>query len=689
MNVDKIWLLSDLIGTNKILFKIPVYQRNYDWSEDNCVRLVNDVQKIVEIGEKHFLGTIVYMETKASHKLREDIIIDGQQRLTTLMICLKALADLSKETEPDVYDEIVNEFLNNTHCSEEYKIKLKPIKTDDEQFVQLLKDDYDNMDEYSHIKLNYDVIKNKLSKILEKGFSCGDILDALNKLEVVEIELIEGEDDPQIIFESINSTGLDLSNSDLIRNFLLMSDTNQDKLYEDYWLKIEQGLRLKNDYRYLELFFQQYIIFKTSQPINSKRLYDLFVKLFKDSNFTHEDCLKELLYYSTIFKTFINENNEYSEKTNKLLRNIRQLDQTTCYPFLLNVFNDYKNNVIDEKVLENILHLLLTYLVRRLVCGVPSNSLRGLFTYLYNRIFKVESNKKRYYETINKYLFTLTTKDRMPSDQLFEESLKHNNLYNMHNLCRFILTDIENGDGKEKIAIDNLTIEHIMPQTINVDWSHINVDDHVKYLHTLGNLSVTGYNSELSNKSFEDKKNIIKQHSKANVLNQDVIDKNSWGVKEIENRANRLAKIVKDRYTHTIINDNSIEFDYIKTITLNQYNDVTGKRMVSFKFNNDVYRQNKFALMLLDVLKIIDNENHDKLLELAITKYSISKTAKPSLSTDEKDLRWALKVSDDIYMEGNLSASRCVYTIKLILEKLNIDISQFTINIIEENEDDE
>lgn len=150
------------------------------------------------------------------------------------------------------------------------------------------------------------------------------------------------------------------------------------------------------------------------------------------------------------------------------------LNQTTCYPFLLHVFDDYHHNVIDEATVEKILHFILSYLLRRLVCGVPSNTLRGLFTYLYNRIFKVSSNKKKYYESLNKFLFTVSSKDVVPSAAEFERSLQRANIYGNNALCRFLLLDIENGDGKEVLQAENLTIEHIMPQTLSADWNYIN-----------------------------------------------------------------------------------------------------------------------------------------------------------------------------------------------------------------------
>lgn len=217
-------MLRDFIGTNKVLFRIPVYQRNYDWSDSNCNRLLDDVYTIIETGDKHFLGTIVFMAAKSGgFALQEYIIIDGQQRLTTLMLILKALSVVAQSVGDECYHEIEEQYLHNKYCDEEFKVKLKPIKTDNRQFLLLLNGKLDEMDEETHIYQNFMLCKERFERWCSRGINPSAVLDALTKLEIVEIVLTKGEDDPQVIFESINSTGLELSNADLIRNYLLMN----------------------------------------------------------------------------------------------------------------------------------------------------------------------------------------------------------------------------------------------------------------------------------------------------------------------------------------------------------------------------------------------------------------------------------------------------------------------------------
>jgi uncharacterized protein with ParB-like and HNH nuclease domain len=588
MDANKLWMLRDFIGANKVLFKIPVYQRNYDWSETNCNRLLDDIQTIIDTSEKHFLGTIVFMASNnGGFALQEYIIIDGQQRLTTLMIMLKALSDVADKVGDSCSQEIKEQYLFNKWCDEKYKVKLKPIKSDSNQFLLMLNGKIEEMDEDSHIYLNYDNCRKRFEKWYSKGIQPTQILEAMTKLEIVEIVLTQGQDDPQVIFESINSTGLELTNSDLIRNFLLMDAKDQERLYEDYWLYIEKALKKGLDYSNLDLFFTQYLAYKTNSPVSSRCLYGKFVKLFKTSNYTQESILKELKYFADIFKTFIYGNDAYSVTVNQIMKKIRMLKQTTCYPFLLHVFDDYNRSIIDNSTLEKILQFLLSYLLRRMVCGVPSNSLRGLFIYLYNRVFKVKTNKKKYYESINKFLFTVSSKDIVPSKSAFGHALQTANIYRNSALCKFLLLDIENGDSKETLKSDNLTVEHIMPQTLNADWKQISAIDHERYLHTLGNLSVTGYNSELSNKDFLEKKNIIRENSKAVILNSDVLDKKAWGPDEIKARSTRLAKIILEHYPIEEVKDDSIAFEYMIPISLNDYSHITGKKLVSFNFCGD------------------------------------------------------------------------------------------------------
>lgn len=240
MQPYKAWLFSDIIEKNKRVFKVPVYQRNYDWSNIQCEKLYRDIIIANERDHKHFTGTIVYIVGLDGSTLNEVLIIDGQQRLTTMYILLKALYDAAKGVSVRIETEI-EEVMFNRNCDEKYKLKLKPVKSDNEQLLLLIKDKTDEMDRNSNIYKNYITFKNLIEETITSGLELNDILNGIKKLEMVEIVLDKSQgDEPQKIFESINSTGLELSLADLIRNYLLMDDLNQDELYENYWSSIEK-----------------------------------------------------------------------------------------------------------------------------------------------------------------------------------------------------------------------------------------------------------------------------------------------------------------------------------------------------------------------------------------------------------------------------------------------------------------
>lgn len=308
----------------------------------------------------------------------EYLIIDGQQRLTSITLLLQALIDLSLDSDPQTA-KMIESFLTNQYSPEEYKIKLKPIKSDNSQYQALLNHHLDKIDKNGHIYKNYEVAKKIFSSWINSGIKPREIFTALRNLQVVGISLKKGEDDPQIIFESINSTGVALTNSDLIRNFLLMGDHDQDRLFDEYWLPIENALRRNNDNSQLDLFFRQYVIMKSHSTVVERKVYSTFVKIFKENNLTHESTLQELRKYVEIYSAFLYpEESSYSDSVKAYLADLNQLNQTTCYPFLMHVFADFKNNVIDDLTLNNVLKLVTVYLIRRAICNIPSNSLNGL-----------------------------------------------------------------------------------------------------------------------------------------------------------------------------------------------------------------------------------------------------------------------------------------------------------------------
>lgn len=415
MKANRMWLFSDVLEKNKRVFKVPVYQRNYDWTNIQCEKLFQDIMKAGENNRQHFTGTVVYIDdVNGGSGLNEVLIIDGQQRITTMYILLKALYDASKGVSARIEDE-VQEVMFNRHCDEKYKVKLKPVKTDNEQLMLLIKDKVDKMDRNSNVYKNYVIFKNLIEATVAKGHELNDILEGIKKLEIVEIILdkLQG-DEPQKIFESINSTGLELSLADLIRNYLLMDDENQDELYEEYWLEIEKNV----GYRNLGDFVINFLNSQITGSVNSKNAYRLFKEHCQNNGLSHKDVLTALRGTSKYYGAFIGEIECYSARVTKYLNAFNMIKQTTVLPLLFRVFDDYEARNIDENTLCSVLECLLTYFVRTNACEINKNMAKFMKS-LYDRV--IDGNYEHYYERFVMFLNDIRANDRMPTDKEFRE----------------------------------------------------------------------------------------------------------------------------------------------------------------------------------------------------------------------------------------------------------------------------
>lgn len=458
MRPDKVWLFGDLLEKNKRVFNVPVYQRNYDWTNIQCEKLYQDIMIASKRDHKHFMGTLVYIIGIDGSNLSEVLIIDGQQRLTTVYILLKALYDASKDVSIRIEEEI-KEVMFNRNCDEKYKVKLKPIKSDNEQLLLLIKDQIDNMDRNSNIYKNYIMFKNLIKETLDSGLELSDILDGIKLLEMVEIVLDKAQgDEPQKIFESINSTGLDLSLADKVRNYVLMDDEKQDELYADYWLEIEKNVGYHN----LEDFIINFLNSRIGKSVNKNNAYQLFKEHCEENHLTHEAVLKELKKNSKYYGAFIGEHKFYDKEITDYLNAFYTIKQTTVLPLIFKILNDYEEDNINRDTLCNVLDYLLTYYIRITTCEINKN-LSKFMKSIYDRV--IDKNYENYYEKFVVFLNNLRANDRMPTDKEFREALIHKPLYKKA-ICKFVLSVIENST-KEHIDINTLTIEHILPQKEN------------------------------------------------------------------------------------------------------------------------------------------------------------------------------------------------------------------------------
>lgn len=681
MKANRMWLFSDVLEKNKRVFKVPVYQRNYDWDNIQCEKLYQDIIKSNEKNCQHFTGTIVYIDdVNGGSGLNEVLIIDGQQRITTMYILLKALYDASKNISIRVESEI-EEVMFNRHCEEIYKVKLKPVKTDNEQLTLLIKDKIDEMNRNSNVYKNYVVFIKIIEESLSKGLEINDILNGIKKLEIVEIILdkLQG-DEPQKIFESINSTGLELSLADLIRNYLLMDDVKQEKLYEEYWLEIEKNV----GYRNLGDFFINYLNSQISGSVNSKNAYRLFKEHCENNNLSHEDVLISLKRTSKYYGAFIGENNCYSSSVMEYLNAFNTIKQTTVIPLIFRIFDDYENKHINEEVLCKLLSYLLTYFVRTNACEINKNMAKFMKS-LYSRVID-GSDYDNYFEKVAIFLNDIRANDRMPTDKEFKEALIYKPLYKK-NICKYLLSVIENST-KEHIDVSNLTIEHILPQKENAAVWKKEVGENYssvyeQYLHTLGNLTITGHNSELGTKSFAEKKRIIRDNSKANILNKSVLSADSWNEKSILKRAESLADILVHEFAYIELHSDNSE-DTELSFNVNSEIDFANTKPSEFVFVGEHTKVNSWADLLAKTMSTAFDLDSDTIDDLAKTNYSIPNATRIYISNDERKFRKPKQIDNSgIYYEANLSANNIISFIKDLLEKMQLDVDDFSFSLSE------
>lgn len=685
MKIDKGRIINDFIEPNKRQYAIPVYQRNYEWSKEQCVKLFEDIVMAYKNDRTHFCGSVVYAPLKEEKNIHYYVIIDGQQRLTTIYLLLKALIDLA---ETDATREAITETLFNHDKFDAFgidiasKLKLKPIKSDDNQLRLLMENKYDSMDKNSGIWNNYELFRTLVQEQLADGMYVKDIYKGVEKLICASI-LLEQEDNAQEMFERINSTGVPLSLADKIRNFVLMTDANQESLYENYWLKAELLVGRNN----MTAFFLDYLNTKIDGFAKEVDAYEVFKEVYRDGNFTNENMLAEILHYAEFYHAFLYGDKKYGDAVNSLLKSLQKLKQTTVFLFLFPVFDDYHNNVIELTDLEKVLRFLLNYSIRRTICEVGSNSLRGLYKTLYSRVFARPENKNNYYGAIVSFFQQLTSRDVLPSDEEFVMALKYNNLYRKNALCKFLLTAIEN-QGKEQLITDNLTIEHIMPQNKNLStaWQKmLGIDKwhevQEKYLHTLGNLTLTGYNSELGDKPFADKqKDLDELVTKVVRLYADVKGLTEWNEDAIENRAAKLAGNILKLYSIELPQQViSFADPRYKEYTCDDPDEATFKAPNYYVLQGERVNMSNFAEMLRSIIKRLYEQDSSIIEEMARDNEKIlswSKVVMFSYDADQTQGDYILE-GTDIYESTGFSAAHIMYIIRELLDRYDIDRSDF------------
>lgn len=552
--------LNKLLNTSR-QFIVPIFQRNYSWQKSQYEQLWFDILRASKFKEKqnHFIGSIVYIDMGTpAGRPQQLLLIDGQQRLTTISILLCAIKDyvqkFNLETKLINLVKIKNQFLYNSDEIDEDRYKLLLNVQDKETYIKLIDNTIFTVNKpATNIIKCYEFFYERIEDFIKQHGQIDEIYAGIFKLSLVSISLDKDSDNPQMIFESMNSTGKDLSQTDLLRNYLLMDLTpeKQTRLYKTYWKPMEELFGediYKNDVNKFDYFIRDFLTLKSDTGYICKinNVYENFKRYYLDNNCEKFAVLKDLFTYAKYYAC-IDLLQENDDELKLYWQEFKKLDSHVVYPFLLNLYDDYSRQILIKEDFKKILQVVISYLWRRAICEIPTNSLSKTFATLYQAV-----DKDDYVNSVIKAFVFKSTYKRFPSDYEVREKLQTKDIYHFR-LRKYLLEALENYYHKEPIDLNtaNYTIEHIMPQNIehNLLWQQMLGEDwqevHSLYLHTLGNLTITGYNAEMSNKSFGEKVNGESGFKHSHLkLNESIVQCDVWNKKAIQRRTNILTDII-------------------------------------------------------------------------------------------------------------------------------------------------
>ena len=585
--------LLDVLAS-KIRFQVPMYQRRYEWGKKECKRLWEDLLRIgdEEDTESYFLGSIVCMRINPNTpplSVQEYLLIDGQQRLATLALLIAALGKAIEDGSVEIgttQEKLKNDFLFNTGETDDYRYKQILTEPDKATFIQLLEDTKTPPDQSLNLLNNYQFFKQTCQTDNLEAVHRG-----LHKLRIMSITLDEGKDHPQLIFESINSTGKELGVVDLMRNYILMGQAPdfQERLYKEYWRPMER--RFGEDYADpLRLFITDYIMLKTQKSVTKADVYEEFKREVIDKGEgALEESMEEIYRYSKYYVRFALLK-EHDQELRERFESFNELDVKIVFPLLLSLYEDYMKERLQKTEFIEVLQLIENYIVRRIFCvRSGTKHARKVFLGLISDI-----GKSNYIENLKKAFAELTSQARYYSDAEFKEHFCNSEVYDLP-ACHYLLCRLEDYEHpKEQILLEGCSKERIMPQTMTKEWKEELGKDwkevHEKYLLTIGNLTLTGDNPKLSNQPFKKKKDILRDSPLS--LNRDITQIERWDKKTIIRRANDLSetalKIWPD-HGHTSVMQHEQKEDRTEA----DYPRLTGRMM-------ELYRQLNSRIRKLD-----------------------------------------------------------------------------------------
>lgn len=599
-------------------FIIPIYQRMYSWTAKQCDQLWDDIERVAQDDSipGHFIGSIVYIEKGLYQAVAipQLLVIDGQQRLTTLSLLLAALGDTISTNEKDFEisrESIRDDYLFNKHGKDELKYKLLLTRSDKNTLTRILDGLEPTSPVSNRVVENYQFFKEKIEK---SKIDLMKIYRGISKLLIVDISLDRQHDNAQLIFESLNSTGLELSQADLIRNFVLMGlePKDQDSLYSDYWFPMEQSFGQTDYVKQFDRYMRDYLTVKTGAIPNINAVYDAFktYSRLKESG-SIEEIVADIYQYSKYFTRWA-LGKEDDRVLSDTVSDINTLKVDVAYPFLLELYDDYENERLGRAELLEILRYIESYVFRRAVCGIPTNSLNKTFATL-GRELKMNN----YLESFKAALLLKDSYRRFPSDDEFARELMAKDLYNFRNR-NYWLRKFENYGRKERVEVEDYTIEHIMPQNENLseqwkedlgeNWKEV----HDQYLHTIGNLTLTGYNTELSDRPFLEKRDMEGGFTNSPLrLNKALATLDVWNKDEIKKRARTLSDHAKQVWS----------MPSVPAETLQKYRKVESQENKEYELDEFEYFEDGMRELFMMLRKRV--LNLDPSVSITVRKYII------------------------------------------------------------------
>lgn len=685
-------LIKYFDGSDK-RFIIPLYQRNYDWKEDNCKQLFQDLMKLHTSGRNsHFFGSIVSSQQKGTE---DRYIIDGQQRITTVSLLFIAMVNAYNEglisaTDTKLKDKIFKRYLVDEYQVEERKVKLKPIKKDMQAFDALLYLPKEQYIKSSNVTRNYQYFYDE---ILKCGLTLDELFETIKRLEVINIKLEEG-DDPQLIFESLNSTGLDLTEADKIRNYLLMSlsPQEQDDLYTRFWNPIEESTKYDTS-----PFVRDYLTMKQGKIGRIDQIYFIFKEYAEKENIGRTELMEGMHHYAKIYHQIDNASTS-SAKVNGRLKRVLTLESTVAYPFYMAFFDYAQNNGLSEDTICRVLDVIETYWARRIICNLPSNALNKVFATLHRDVLNtitrstVNGVAPQYVDVLIYILLKKEQSSIFPRDEKMKSWFAERQIYKMPRPMRtFIIERMENRDSKEQhdivklLSEDKITIEHIMPQTLSEKWKVALGDDweriHEQYLHTMANLTLTGYNSQYSNLPFVEKRDMEKGfNDSAFRLNNDVKTCDKWTEDELIQRQGTLFNVALKLWPMPSTSFKPVERE-LETASLDDEDfEFTGKKLQAYSYRGIRYPVSTWKDMLINVCMLV-------LLEHRATFEWMSANEKCHIAKEDAD--WRTEITDSFYVWTANSTIIKISILRSIFDECNISGSELVFEFRSESEETE